>query len=84
MSGRFENPGRREKRQGRGDGNKNVVIYARVMNEKGVDKSVLLCLTVKKEKHKNVEGIMSLPERFREPVVGVNRYGTEWAVCLLS
>ena len=61
-----------------------VVIYAETVNEKGVDKNVLLCLTVKKENHKNVEGIMSLPERFREPVVGVNRYRTEWAVCLLS
>ena len=65
-------------------GRRKMVIYAEGVNEKGVDKNVLLCLTVKKENHKNVEGIMSLPERFREPVVGVNRYRTEWAVCLLS
>ena len=75
-----EGEGSGELEQGRG----KMVIYAEGMNEKGVDKCVLLCLTVKKENHKNVEGIMSLPERFREPVVGVNRYRTEWAVCLLS
>ena len=80
MSERFENLSGR-KREWR---NADVVFYAKRMNEKGVDKNVLLCLTVKKENHKNVEGIMSLPERFREPVVGVNRYRTEWAVCLLS
>ena len=70
--------------KGKGTEKRGVVFYAKRMNEKGVDKCVLLCLTVKKENHKNVEGIMSLPERFREPVVGVNRYRTEWAVCLLS